>query len=76
MNNSNMTDILSDSFVDAVRATTDHTTLRRWLQEVKAAIKKIVGDDPLGYYLHPLQESDIEKIQDLLGTRSYYLCIK
>lgn len=59
--------------IDHIRNTTDHETLRRWLQETESSIKAIVGDDPLDYYLSYVKESDIDKIDDYLGTRRMLL---
>lgn len=68
-----MTDIYSDKFIDTVHETTDHEALRGWLQEVETVIKGIVGDNPLRYYVGYVAEGDIDKINDLLGTRRLLL---
>lgn len=60
-------------YIDRIRATTDHATLRRWLQETEAAIKAIVGDDPLHYYMNYPKEADIDKLHHYLGIRRMLL---
>ena len=52
---------------------TDHETLRAALLEVEAKIKKIVGYDPLGFYLNYVKERDIDRIDDLLSDRRFIL---
>lgn len=60
-------------YIDRIRQTTDHQKLRGWLQEVEDAIKAIVGDDPLHFYISYPAEADVEKIHDLLSTRRFLL---
>lgn len=60
-------------YIDRIRETTDHATLRRWLQETESAIKAIVGDDPMRYYMDYPKEADIDKIHDYLSTRRMLL---
>lgn len=68
-----MTDIYSDNFTDIVRETNDPEKLRGWVQEVEAAIKAIVGDDPFHYYYYQATNDEVDKIDDLLGTRQFLL---
>lgn len=60
-------------YIDRIRTTTDHSTLRRWLQEVESAIKAIVGDDPMLFYMSYMTKAEIDKIHDYLGTRRLLL---
>lgn len=60
-------------YIDRIRSTTDHVTLHRWLQEVESAIKAIVGDDPMRFYLSYMTKTDIDKVHDFLSTRRLLL---
>lgn len=60
-------------YIDRIRETTDHSTLHRWLQETEGAIKAIVGENPLHFYMDYPQESDLEKVHDYLGIRRMLL---
>lgn len=60
-------------YIDCIRHTTDHEKLLSWLQEIENAIKAIVGNNPLYFYMSNPTDADIDNIHDLLGTRRLLL---
>lgn len=62
-----------DKWFGLLQQIEDENKLREYLLQVEAEIKRIVGKDPLNFYMDNPSEEDINIIDGLIGDRKYIL---